>query len=248
MKLSVLIPVRNEEEGIEDVVRDLEQCLMWTPHETVIVNDHSTDNTTEVLDRLRREYAAVRVFWNIYEPGIGNALRRAFKMSVGDCVAPFMGDGSDSGEDLVRFYNRLMDGDVDCVFGDRWSKPGLVSGYPTYKQLLNRHGNELLHFLFPVGYRDFTNIFKLYKRRVWQEIDPRSGGFEIGLELSLSVVKHRIPFAILDNTWMGRDVGCSKMKVHRNAWRCLKTTWVVLRRSSKTKRGFFAVKGNPKSF
>ena len=74
-----------------------------------------------------------------------------------------MGDGSDSSEDLVKFYRKFQDG-FDCVFGTRWSRGGKVYGYPLIKRILNRLANNFIRVIMQIGCDDITNAFKIYRR------------------------------------------------------------------------------------
>eukprot|EP01034_Spumella_vulgaris_P002365 gene2365-3075_t len=55
-----------------------------------------------------------------------------------------MADLSDDPEDLVKYYNKMLEGDYDCVFGSRWEKGGKVIDYPALKKVINRVANLIV--------------------------------------------------------------------------------------------------------
>src|SRR3954470_21301104 len=92
VKLSVVIPVRNEEGSIPRTVRELASSLAAEsiPHEILVVEDHSTDGTIGVLDSLAAEVAACRWIRNADPPGYGYAVKTGLKNFTGDAVCIVM--------------------------------------------------------------------------------------------------------------------------------------------------------------
>src|SRR5580698_8831438 len=112
MKLSVVIPAYNEEESLTETVTTLYDKLREAqiPHEIVVVNDNSKDNTLLVLENLKSTIDTLVVYTNKGPNGFGFAVRYGLDRFTGDCVAVMMADLSDSPEDLVRFYNKMLEG------------------------------------------------------------------------------------------------------------------------------------------
>src|SRR5690606_11627216 len=128
--------------SIEQTVAGIHDALDGAsiPFEILVVNDGSKDETTQVLDGLRSQYPYLRFIDNEYEHGFGLAVRFGLDHYNGDCVAIMMADASDSPDDLVMFYRKMLEG-FDCVFGTRWSKGGKAYDYPKHKYYLNRLSN-----------------------------------------------------------------------------------------------------------
>ena len=140
MKLSIVIPAYNEEESISETIDTLEIALtkIAIPHEVLVVNDNSKDNTEHVLMSLTKRYPNVRYVTNPGPNGFGYAIRYGLDRFEGDCVAVMMADLSDSPYDLIKFYTTMVEGDYDCVFGSRWITGGKVVDYPWTKKIINR--------------------------------------------------------------------------------------------------------------
>jgi dolichol-phosphate mannosyltransferase len=224
VKLSVVIPAHNEHATIDSTVRALCARLdaEGIDHEILVVNDHSTDGTEEVLRRLCAGLPQVRCFDNPNSPGYGLAVRWGLEQFTGEAVAVYMADASDRPEDLAAFFRTMLTEDVDCVFGSRFAEGGKVINYPIAKLILNRIVNHGLRFLFHVRYDDFTNAFKLYRRDVIEGLMPLlSHHFNLTVELPLKAVIRGYSYAIVPNHWINRRAGVSNLKIHEMGSRYL---------------------------
>jgi dolichol-phosphate mannosyltransferase len=224
MKLSVVIPAHNEAASVGATVRDLSSRLIAEKidHEIVCINDHSSDDTENVLRRLCIELPRVRFFDNPYASGFGLAVRRGLEIFTGDAVAIYMADASDTAEDLVSFFRTMLSNDVDCVFGSRFMEGGNVVDYPLPKLVLNRLANHCIRLLFNLRYEDITNAFKLYRRHVVDGIQPiLSHHFNLTVELPLKAIIRGYSYSIVPNRWINRKTGESKLKIQEMGSRYL---------------------------
>lgn len=216
MKLSVVIPAYNEEESLPATLRTLYQTLAkyGIEHEICVTNDNSKDNTLAVLQQLSLEIPTLVYFTNHGPNGFGYAVRYGLERFTGDCVAVFMADMSDDPEDLVKYYNKMLEGDYDAVFGNRWSKGGKVIDYPALKKYINRLANFIVRVMMGIKYNDTTNAFKLYKRETIEGIKPfLSPHFNLTIELPLKAMVRGYSFAVVPNSWTNRKYGESKLKI-----------------------------------
>lgn len=216
MKLSIVIPAHNEEGSVAKVVSLLVQTLTANEidHEVIVVNDNSTDYTEAILQDLQRLYPTLRYINKEPPPGFGLAIRKGLDHFTGDAVAIFMGDGSDSPEDVVQCFRKLHEG-YECVFGSRFIKGGRVTNYPPHKLLLNRLGNYLIKILYGLEYNDVTNGFKLYRREVIAACQPLiSKHFNINIELPLKAIVQGYKYAVVPISYTDRTTGISKFKIN----------------------------------
>ncbi len=216
MKLSVVIPAYNEEESLPQTLRSLSSCLKrhGIPHEICVTNDNSKDGTLKVLEALSGEIPELVYFTNTGPNGFGYAVRYGLERFTGDCVAVFMADMSDDPEDLVKFYNKMLEGDYDCVFGSRWEKDGRVYDYPKVKKIVNRLANFIVRIVMGISYTDTTNAFKLYKRETIEGLKPfLSPHFNLTIELPLKAIVRGYSYAVVPNSWTNRKYGESNLKI-----------------------------------
>ena len=213
MKLSVVIPARNEEGSIAATVGELTAALRRADvaYEIVIVDDASTDATADAVGRLAEADEGVRYLRSPYRNGFGFAVRAGLEVFTGDAVAIVMADGSDDPEDVVA-YHRLLAAGYDCAFGSRFMAGARVTDYPRFKLIVNRIVNLGIRMLFGHGYNDTTNAFKAYRREVIETVQPLlSKHFNLTVELPLKAVVRGHSFAVTPTSWTNRTSGEAKL-------------------------------------
>jgi dolichol-phosphate mannosyltransferase len=216
MKLSVVIPAYNEEGSIAETLTSLYDCLSkrGIEHEIVVTNDNSKDNTILVLQRLQSTIPTLIYFTNPGPNGFGYAVRYGLDRFSGDCVAVMMADLSDDPKDLVKFYDTMVEGNYDCVFGSRFIKGGATYDYPKLKKIINRMANFFIRATIGMRYNDTTNAFKLYKKETIRGIQPLlAPHFNLTIELPLKAIVRGYRYTIVPNSWTNRKSGESKLKI-----------------------------------
>ena len=237
MKLSVVIPVCNEKGYIEKTVLELidtfrRECINF---EILVVNDHSTDSTKSIVQRLADIHPEIDFVDNLYSKGFGLAVRTGLESFAGDAVVIVMADASDDPKDIVRFFRKLGEGH-DCVFGSRFMKGGRTYDYPGFKLIVNRFANFFIKIVFGIGYNDITNAFKMYRRETIDGLKPfLSHHFNLTVELPLKAITRGYSYAVLPNSWTNRKTGESKFKLKEMGSRymfivlyCLIEKWLSL--------------------
>ena len=232
--LSVVIPARDEEGCIASTVEHLhlELDLRGVPHEIIVVDDGSTDRTWEILeeeaarlngrtahtaDGIRHEAEerrpVLRPIKNEGPHGFGRAIVKGLDAMTGDAVVIMMADESDDCRDVVRYWEKLIEG-YDCVFGSRFMKGGGTIDYPPIKLFMNRMANAFVRLMFRHVLNDTTNAFKAYRKEVIDGIRPiLSPHFNITVELPLKAIVRGYSFAVIPITWRNRRHGVAKLKI-----------------------------------
>ena len=214
MKLSVVIPARNEAGSIAACVRDTTETLSEAgiDHEVLVIDDASVDGTSAVVDQISETNERVHCYRSHYSRGFGLTVRAGLDLYKGDAVAIMMADGSDDPADLVRYHQVLEDG-YDCAFGSRFiGGRGRVSDYPGFKLILNRLFNWGIRALFRHGYDDTTNAFKAYRREVIETIQPLlANQFNLTVEMPLKAIVRGHSYGVVPISWHGRSQGTSKL-------------------------------------
>lgn len=205
----------NEAGCIESTVEHLhlELKLKQIPHELIVVDDHSTDDTWNKLLSLADHIPTLRPIQNQQQPGFGRAIVCGLNAMQGDAVVVFMADESDDVRDVPRYWQLLQQG-YDCAFGSRFCKGGGTIDYPWMKLRLNRLANTFIRFLFGIRFNDFTNAFKAYRREVIEGCRPiLSPHFNLTVELPLKAVVRGYSWGTIPITWRNRRTGLAKLKI-----------------------------------
>ena len=215
MKLSVIIPAKDEEGNIETTLRDINEILLNNDieHEIIVINDHSHDSTLKILNLLKKNINELLILDNEDKPGYGLTIRLGLENYSGEILAIMMADGSDSPKDLIKFYYQSLE-NKSCVFGSRFSNGGTTHDYPKLKYILNRLFNNFVRITFQINYNDFTNAFKVYTKEAIEGSKPfLSNHFNLTLELPLKTIIRGYKYEIAPNSWKKRKTGISTMKI-----------------------------------
>ena len=216
MILGVIIPTFQEEENIKTTVSQISSFLKMNniDYEIIIVDDNSSDSTARIISNMIKKNSNIRFYLNNKKRGFGNSVVMGVEKSQADFLTIMMADSSDSLDDLLEYYNLMInDTNLDCVLGDRWIK-GSVKNYPFFKKLLNRLGNNFISLVFNIKYYDFTNSFKIYRKSSLLKIYPiLSNHFSITVELPLKMITRGFKYKIINNSWENREHGVSKMQL-----------------------------------
>ena len=211
--LSIIVPVRNETDSLEDIFNYFTKNLIEEDYEVLIINDFSEDDTLFKAKQLIERNANFKVFDN-KKKGLGGAINLGIANVSGDFVTIMMADRSDDIEDLKKYYKLIKSENLDAVLGSRFLKDSKVSDYPIQKLILNRIFNFFVSLIFFNKYNDYTNAFKIYKKKVLLEIMPLiSESFNIFLEIPLKIISRNYKYKIISINWMGRKKGKSKFRI-----------------------------------
>lgn len=187
-RLSVIIPVFNEADTIEDVVAKVEKRP--ETGEIIIVDDASTDNTREHLKKFE-EKENIKVFYQDVNQGKGAAVIRAISEATRDFVIIQDADFEYTPEDWPVVLLPLLDGKADVVYGSRFmGTPGMARFFG------HEMGNKFLTFvsnLFSdLHLSDMETCYKAFRREIIQNLNLESKRFGIEVEFTAKLAKARI--------------------------------------------------------
>ena len=227
--LNIIVPLRDEDKQMETTVdlltnelKDLKKNFIIT-----LIDDHSVDDTWNLLKKLKEKYNNIEIYKNEYEVGYGNAVRSGIEKNTCDAVVFFMGDCSDNPK-YIKSYVDYLDQGFDCVFGSRFMKNSKVVDYPLLKLVLNRIANNFIRLLFLIKYNDITNAFKAYKKELLLNFNPIvSKHFNINAELALKAISRGYKYKVIPISWSNRKKNISKFTIKEMQNRYIFTIFYV---------------------
>jgi glycosyltransferase involved in cell wall biosynthesis len=190
MKLSVVIPVYNEQATIAQLVQRVDAVPI--DKQIVLVNDCSTDGTDQVIDRLADEHEHIQVFHHQHNQGKGAALRTGFARTTGDVVIIQDADLEYDPGEYPRLIAPIEQGMADVVYGSRFT------GGQSHRVLYFWHsvGNRFLTLLSNM----FTNLnltdmevcYKVFRKEVIDRITVEEDRFGFEPEITAKLARLRL--------------------------------------------------------
>ena len=211
--LSILIPLRDEFNNLDNIVGKFDQNLQSINYEVIFVNDFSSDNTLQKAKTISSKKKNYKVYDN-QKKGLGGALNLGIEKTQGEYTCIMMADLSDDIDDLKVYYKKISQNEHDAIFGSRFMRSSKVKDYPLNKLILNRIFNFFVKTLFLNKYNDFTNAFKIYRSDILKSFIPLiSESFNIFLEMPLKIISRGYKYEIIPINWYNRKKGKTKFNM-----------------------------------
>jgi dolichol-phosphate mannosyltransferase len=232
----VVVPVYNEGENVVPTLRGLVEDAHTRPLEVLVVHDFDEDTTVPVVKRLQSDLPELHLLRNDLGRGVVNALKSGLAAARAPYVLVTMGDGSDDPRDIDAMY-ALAQGGADVVAGSRYMRGGHQIGGPLLKRTMSRVAGLSLHWLGGLPIHDATSNYRLYSKRLLQKVTVEStGGFELGLELTVKAYVLGMRIAEVPTTWSDRTAGESRFKLWKWLPRYLHWYWIGIGARFKNKK------------
>jgi glycosyltransferase involved in cell wall biosynthesis len=202
MKLTVIIPVYNEKNTIEEILRRVQAVDVGFEKELVVVDDCSQDGTREILRKVNAP--GIRIFYHEKNKGKGAALHTGFSNADGDIVLVQDADLEYDPREYPRLIGPILDGRADVVYGSRFlGGPHRVLFFWHYV------GNKMLttfsNIMSNLNLTDMETCYKAFRREVLRRIRLKSARFGFEPEITMKVAKQKCRIYEVPISYSGRD-------------------------------------------
>ena len=188
MKLSILMPVYNEQASIANAVKQALDVDYPCEIELVVVDDGSRDGTAEVLAGL--DDGRLLVHAHPRNKGKGAAIRTAAEQATGDYMVILDADLEYDPQDIPRLLEPVLDGRANVVYGSR--SFGSHSAYSFWYVLGNKGVTTLANMIYNSYLSDLETCFKLMPLTLFRSLRIRSAGFGMEAEITAKLLRQRI--------------------------------------------------------
>jgi len=218
MKLSVIIPVYNEKECIEEVIKRVKKVRV--EKEIIAVDDFSTDGTREILKKIK----GIVLLLHDRNRGKGAAVRTALKKVSGDIIIIQDADFEYPPEQYPEVIQPIIDGYADVVFGSRFL--GLHRVFYFWHYLGNRFLTLLTNLLYDTILTDMETGVKAFKKEIFNSITIKSNGFDFEPEVTAKILKQGFRLYEMPITYYGRGYEEGKKITWKDA---IPAIWAIIK-------------------
>ncbi len=208
--LSIVIPVYNERDTILPLLARVRALPVTV--QIILVDDHSTDGTTDILRELE-SLPDVHVLLKPKNEGKGAALRSGFRHATGDVVVVQDADMEYDPRDILPLLQPIVEGDADVVYGSRF----LVSDMAVGSSPIHRFGNVLLtkasNLLTGLSLTDMETCYKVFRRHLINQIEIKQDRFGFEPEITAKIARRgwrvtELPINYHGRSWAdGKKIG-----------------------------------------
>ena len=224
MKLSVVVPVYNEEATLAELVgRVLEQPY---DKEIILVDDGSRDRSREIMAALEAAHPEIRCVYHPVNKGKGGALSTGFANVTGDLVLIQDADLEYDPNDYGVLLRPILDGHADVVYGSRYRKipVGRVHAF------WHTHGNRVLtllsNMMTDLHLSDMETCYKVFKVDVARRLDIQSRTFAVEPEMTAKIAKMGVRIYEVPISYNGRGYNEGKKVGLKDAFIAI---WAIVR-------------------
>ena len=191
MKLSIIVPVYNEEKTILQILERLKKADIPVAHEIIVVNDGSTDSTAS---KIKGQGSKIKVITHTKNQGKGAAVKTGIKAAKGDYIIIQDADLEYNPNQIKNLLKPILEGKTKVVYGTRLNRmPHLNKEESKHLFILHYLGNRFLSLVTSILYgqwlTDMETCYKLFPKKAVSLIKINARGFEFEPEITAKLLK-----------------------------------------------------------
>jgi glycosyltransferase involved in cell wall biosynthesis len=227
MKLSIVIPIYNEESTLRQLLDQVLAVDLGVEKELILVDDCSTDGTATLLRTLQEEHPEWVVLFHEVNRGKGAALRTGFARATGDMVVIQDADLEYDPRDIGKLLEPVLDGHADVVYGSRFLGGGPHRVVYFWHAMGNRLLTLLSNMMTDLTLTDMEVCYKMFRREVLEGLVIREDRFGFEVEITAKIARgkrwrvYEVPIS-----YYGRSYAEGKKITWRDGVRAL---WCILK-------------------
>ena len=224
MKLSVVMPIYNEEQTLVEIVGR----VLATPYEKelLLIDDGSRDRSREIMAELEQKHPEIRCFYHERNGGKGAALSTGFSEVTGDVVVIQDADLEYDPQDYGILLRPIEEGKADVVYGSRFAGGTYARVHLFWHSVGNRMLTLLSNMFTNLNLTDMETCYKVFKVGFAKRLDIQSRTFAVEPEITAKIAKMRARVYEVPISYAGRDYDEGKKIGLRDAFIAV---WAIVR-------------------
>lgn len=212
MKISVIIPMYNEEENVIKTLNAVNDVLkIYGDFEIIVVDDGSTDKTNQLVNEFSTTNSNIYLLKNPVNMGMGRALRTGFEKSEGDIIITIDADLSYDPSFIPKLVDEI-DETADIVIGSQYMAGGKTENIPALRLFISKTANKIVGYAMTDNISTVTGVLRAYRKEVLDSVELESNGTEINPEILAKAKAVGFNIKEIPVTLKGRELGKSKVR------------------------------------
>ena len=204
IKLSVIIPCYNEEKTIFLIVEKIKKIKNLTI-EIIIVDDCSTDTTSDVLKNISQVYPDIKIIRHEHNSGKGSAIQSGIKLVTGNIVLIQDADLEYDPSDYHNLLQPFIETDADVVYGTRFKGGKYIRLHFFWHYLANKILTTITNIVTNLNMSDMETGYKVFKSDIIKSLKLNENSFGIEPEITVKLAKKKYIFYEVPISYHGRS-------------------------------------------
>lgn len=212
--ISIILPVFNEGGNIKLQIAAI-QSTTKNINEILVVYDFDKDNTIPEVKKMQKKYTNIKLTKNLFGMGVISAIKTGIIKAKGEFIVIMPADLADDANTINKMKAK-MGSKFDIIGATRYTKGGKKMGGDLIKTFFSRFAGIATPFLLGIPVTDISNGFKMYRKKVLNEIViTADGGWEFSIELIIKAYYAGFKISEVSTIWKDRISGASKFNLKK---------------------------------
>ena len=190
MKLSIVIPIYNEERTIRDLVYSVEGAnKLGLDHEIILIDDFSSDKTPEIISKIYSDNPSLIIVKHSFNQGKGAALRSAFEQASGDIILIQDADLEYDPKEYPKLLKPIIENKADVVYGSRFRSDQETRVLYFWHRVANGLLTLMSNMFTNLNLTDMETGYKVFRKEILDKVNLTENRFGIEPEITAKIAR-----------------------------------------------------------